>query len=138
MKKVISLLLALSMLFVLCGCGNAPSEDSNKISASGLEQELLDALKNDAAGMLLYKMNSFAEARKSVSPGWETGVKFTSYEFTSVERVDDFTIRAYGKVYGKTVYSDPVSCTFEVNAWFETSDGGNTLKTQYGLGRELK
>ncbi len=36
-----------------------------------------------------------------------------------MEFLDDCTIRVYGKLYGKTVYDDPATCTFTVDAYFE-------------------
>lgn len=161
MNRTRTLILALVLCLSLCACGNGSSpagEPAQTSAPSGkfeisedgkiiLTKEFLedeehnpaDAISSALDFRLLWRMNSAADARNQVRmTGWGTKVKFSSYEVTDVEFLDDCTIRVYGKLYGKTVYDDPATCTFTVDACFEESEknesGYSVDLDNWGLG----
>ena len=161
MKKEVSFIILVVMCLTLCACGNKTNPQANdapsgkfEISEDGkiivtktfLEQEEYnptDALSSYLDLALLFQMNRAASARNDVhSSGWETKVKFSSYEITDTEFIDDCTIEIYGKLYGETVYDDSATCTFTVEVHFEEDSGNESgysvCVDHWGLGNEYR
>lgn len=144
-KRYLLLIVALLIMATLCACGNSgKNEDPNAnkiaITTEFMEEELAEAVALKIDAEILRIMNDAASKRKGVSDGWETEVKFTDYETTEVKLEDDYNIRVYGKVYGKTVYGDAATGTFSLKVWCEKDEErekGYTIRVDWGLNSKL-
>ena len=144
-KRYLLLIVTLLIMATLCACGNSgkskdPNENKIVITAEFLEEELADEITAKIDAQIIRKMNGFASKRKGTSTGWEDGAKFTDYETTSVELVDDYTVRVYGKLYGTTDYGDSATGKFSIKVWCEKdaeSEQGYTMRIEWGLDGQL-
>jgi len=146
MKKTVSLILALVMCISLCACGsnskNTPDPNENKILiTSDMEDRFIEVLATKIDRDLLKQMNTFATNRKNDDwEGWRNFSEFTRYTTTDMEMIDSYTARVYGKVFGNSVYGDPISCNFQIDAWCEEDEQkpyGFSVEVSYGLTPEL-
>lgn len=139
MKKLIPLLLTLALCLCLCACKSnsadskpsvSESISSGKFELSGdgkiiitdefLECEPTEAVLDKLDSLLLWHMNSASSARVEASMvGWEDEIKFSSYEVTSTEFIDNCTVEVRGNLYGKTPDGDSAESTFTVEAYFK-------------------